>query len=66
MSIGEMFELEAELVTETDRAYRINDGATRCWLPKSQVGMRDEKRKGSKLYATFAIPEWLAKEKGLV
>ncbi len=66
MSKAGVFELEAELVTETERAYRINDGTTRCWLPKSQVDMRDEKLKGSKRFATFAVPEWLAKDKGLI
>ena len=44
---------------ETDKAYFVSDGVTEVWLPKSQCEWdRDDQ--------TMAMPEWLAKDKGLI
>jgi hypothetical protein len=57
-SNADLVDIEAELLHETPGAYRIYDGKTTCWLPKSQVERNDD--------GTFTMPRWLATEKGLV
>lgn len=56
-------DITAELKHETKAAYLIFDGGTECWLPKSQVEMYDN---GVSKFKQFTLPEWLAKEKGLI
>lgn len=51
-------DISAEIKCETDRAWRLFDGAKTEWVPKSQV---ENNRDG-----TFTMPEWLAKEKGFI
>lgn len=46
---------------ETERALLVRVGEAKHWLPKSQVRVVDDN--GDVL--RVAIPEWLAKEKGL-
>jgi hypothetical protein len=58
MADARLTDVAAELRHETPRAYLIFDGATEVWLPKSQVERNDD--------GTFTMPEWLAKEKGLI
>jgi hypothetical protein len=55
---AELIDIAAELKGETDRAYRIFDGKTTDWIPKSQVEKNEDR--------TFTMPIWLAKEKGFV
>ena len=43
---------------ETERAYLIFDGDNEVWLPKSQCERNSD--------GTFTLPEWLAREKGLL
>ena len=57
MSKRELVDIEAELRGETDTAFRLYDGKTTEWVPKSLVE-RDGK--------TFTMPEWLAQEKGFI
>jgi hypothetical protein len=52
-----LVDILAEVRRETDKAWLIFDGAREAWLPKSKV-----ERDGS----TFTLPEWLAREKGLL
>lgn len=56
---SDIIDIAAELRRETDKAYCIFDGDKEVWLPKSQVehDLSD---------GTFAMPEWLAKDKGLI
>jgi hypothetical protein len=54
---SDLIDIAAELIGETDKAFHVDDGDHRVWLPKSQV-----ERDGQ----TFTLPEWLAKEKGLI
>ncbi len=63
MSSGhsDLVDIAGELVEpyETAAAYRFFDGYSTVWLPKSQCQWDEED-------ATMTMPEWLAKEKGLV
>lgn len=61
MSSGrsDIIDISAELRGESEKAYLIFDGAKQEWVPKSQAE-RDIEGK------TFAMPEWLAKEKGFI
>lgn len=54
----ELVDVEAELMGETEKAFRIYDGAKTEWVPKSYVEMNDN--------GTFTMPEWLAQEKGFI
>lgn len=58
MPDSKLTDIAAELRHETPRAYLVYDGAQEVWLPKSQCEMNDD--------GTFTLPEWLAKEKGLI
>lgn len=55
---SDLIDIACELKHETAKAYLINDGMKDVWLPKSQVEHNDDN--------TFTMPEWLAKEKGLI
>ncbi len=55
---SDLTDVAAIKVGETEKAFRLSDGVTTEWVPKSQV---EENGDG-----TFAIPEWLAKEKGFI
>lgn len=57
-SRSDLVDISAELRGETDKAFRIFDGTTTDWVPKSQVEQNDD--------GTFTMPEWLAKEKGFI
>lgn len=51
-------DITGELKGETDKAYRIYDGAKTEWVPKRYVEMNDD--------GTFTMPEWLALDKGFI
>lgn len=54
---------------ETDRAVLVSDGiGDAVWLPKSQVGIdrTNERFERGRHVVTITLPEWLAKEKGLI
>lgn len=53
-----LFDVAAEVRGETERAYRLFDGKTLEWVPKSQVENNGD--------GTFTMPEWLAKDKGFL
>ena len=54
----ELFDLAAELVHETEKAYYLDDGMNKAWVAKSLVERNDD--------GTFTMPEWLAMEKGFI
>lgn len=56
---SDLIDIAGELRRETPKAYLIFDGDKEVWLPKSLV----EHDPGE---GTFAMPEWLAKDKGLI
>jgi hypothetical protein len=51
-------EISAEMEHESEKAFLLFDGDKRVWVPKSQV-----KWIGKNLWE---MPEWLAKDKGLI
>ena len=55
---SDLVDIAAEKRGETEKAFRLFDGARTEWVPKSQV---EEGGDG-----TFAMPEWLAKERGFI
>jgi len=61
---NEEVELELELLHQTDDAYLLSDGDTEAWVPRSLVSSLEEGDDEDTVIVT--IPEWLAKEKGLV
>lgn len=58
MGKRELIDIAAELRGETEKAFRIFDGKTTEWVPKSQVEQNPDK--------TFTMPLWLAQDKGFV
>lgn len=58
---SDLVDITVELRRETEKAWLIFDGTKEAWLPKSQA----EIERAGKAY-TATMPEWLAKEKGLI
>jgi hypothetical protein len=58
MGKKELVDIAAQIHGETEKAWRLFDGAIAEWVPKSQV---EDNRDG-----TFTMPEWLAKDKGFI
>ena len=56
---ADIVDIAGELRRETERAFLVFDGGQEVWLPKALV----EHGPGE---GTFAMPEWLAHEKGLI
>lgn len=56
---SDLIDIAAEIKRETEKAYYIDDGANQLWLPKSQCEWNQDD-------GTFTMPEWLAKDKGLI
>ena len=54
-----IIDIVGELRRETEKAYCVFDGTKEVWLPKSQVEYDPDD-------GTFAMPEWLAMDKGLL
>ena len=54
----EIVDIAAQVRGETERAYRLYDGAKTEWVPKSQVENNND--------GTFTMPYWLAKDKGFI
>jgi hypothetical protein len=55
---SDLIDIAAEIRGETDKAWKLYDGSTSAWVPKSRVEDNGD--------GTFAMPEWLAKEKGFI
>ncbi len=55
----ELEDIAGEVQGETEKAYRFYDGSITVWLPKSQCEWDDRDK-------IMTMPEWLAKEKGLI
>ena len=53
-----LVDIAAEIRGETEKALRLFDGTRLEWVPKSQVEMNGD--------GTFAMPEWLAQDKGFI
>ena len=63
--MSKLIEIACEVLSETDKAFRVSDGVKEAWLPKSQVEHHPEgdPRKRSSI---MVMPEWLAKDKGFI
>ena len=55
---SDIVDVAGEVRAETDRAIQFYDGSVTVWLPRSQIEIGDD--------GTVAMPEWLAKDKGLI
>lgn len=51
-------DIAAEIRGESEKAFRLFDGANTEWVPKSQVENNGD--------GTFTMPEWLAQDKGFI
>ena len=58
----ELFDIDGEIVAETEKAWLIFDGTKKEWLPKSQCEI-EEKQDGT---VVVTMPTWLAKAKGFL
>ena len=56
-----LVDIAVEFRHETPKAILVYDGAKEVWLPKSQV---EYEHSGGGVIVT--MPEWLAKDKGLI
>ena len=54
----ELVDITVEVRGETDKAWRLHDGAKTEWFPKSQVENNGD--------GTFTFPRWLARERGFI
>ena len=55
-----LIDIACEITGETERAFRIDHGGTDdVWVPKSLCEWCEKD-------STMAMPEWLAKDKGLI
>ena len=59
----EEVEIDVGVRHETDKAYLVYDGKREVWIPKSQI-VDKLVQKGKIVQIT--LPEWLAKDKGLI
>jgi len=57
-------DIEVLILGETEMAWKVakDIGAPTCWLPKSQTRVQETYGK----FALVELPDWLAKEKGLM
>jgi hypothetical protein len=63
VSDARLTDVEVLLKHETKAAYLINDGTQDIWVPKSQCEIAENPTTATH---TLTLPEWLAKEKGLI
>lgn len=62
-----LIDVECELRGETDKAWRIYDGKTTDWVPKSQVELSKAETATPKQNDYVAtMPIWLAQDKGFI
>lgn len=56
-------EIAVEVRLRTPKAFKIFDGKTECWIPRSQISDYSGDEESPE---TIFIPEWLATKKGLI
>lgn len=67
MSKREIIDIAGCLYAETEKAILFSDTADKkdaVWLPKSQIEFTHDG--GEERFITVTLPEWLAKDKGLI
>ena len=55
---SDIVDVAGEILAQTEKAIQFYDGNVTVWLPRSQIEIGDD--------GTVAMPEWLAKDKGLI
>lgn len=55
-------EIACTVKRETDKAVLINDGTRDAWIPKALIDLHPEMGD----VVTAVMPEWVAKDKGLI
>ena len=58
--------ISCEIRRKTDKAVLIHDGIREAWIPKSQIEDHDQADTEIGETVELLLPEWLAKEKGLI
>jgi len=54
-----------EVTVVSQRAILVSNGKVEAWIPRGQIGYKSEvKEKGDS--GLLLIPEWIAKERGLI
>jgi hypothetical protein len=61
---GDLCEFDVQLLVETDKALKVNDGVREAWLPKSQLAGEIEHLDNG--LVRIIVPEWLAMDKELI
>jgi hypothetical protein len=64
-----MIEVVGELHRESPKAYLFYDGAGLVWVPKSQCKWEPDPNAAPKTGpkpGSMHVPEWIAKEKGMI
>jgi len=56
---SDIIDIAGEIRAETDKAIQFFDGDRTVWLPRSQIEI-------DAIDGAVAMPEWLAKDKGLI
>ena len=64
--MSEKFEVEVEVIRETDKALLVSVEGEEIWIPISQIDDDSEVYNMETGPGTLIIPMWLALEKGLV
>jgi len=56
---SDIVDIDCTILRETDKAYQIDAGGEPVWVPKSLCEWDASDK-------TMAMPEWVAKERGLI
>ena len=59
MTPSELVDIAGEIRHETEKAYLFYDGIKEIWIPKSQCQWDPDAKE-------MTMPEWIAKDKGLI
>ena len=62
---SDLVDIAGIVIERREKAVWLNDGTKKVWLPLSQVEL-DPEDAGAGHAVSVAMPEWLAKEKGLI
>ena len=62
----EFVEIACQVRFKTDRAVLIHDGTREVWIPHSMIEDPEPEAMNVGEHITLLIPEWIAKEKGLL
>lgn len=63
--VSTLVDIAGILIEVREKSIWLNDGTTKVWLPLSQVEV-DTPGAAAGHSVSVAMPEWLAKEKGLI